>query len=82
MGLYSTKLDETLVGKDKNQLREDVVYLLFHTVTETVDGYEIRMLMTGKPDIMDVTQKKLLDFTAGIDIVHVSVDNDLEHHVN
>ena len=37
--------------------------------------------MTGKPDIMDVTQKKLLDFTAGIDIVHVSVDNDLEHHL-
>ena len=79
--ILHVKTDETLVGKDKNQLREDVVYLLFHTVTETVDGYEIRMLMTGKPDIMDVTQKKLLDFTAGIDIVHVSVDNDLEHHL-
>ena len=36
--------------------------------------------MTGKPDIMNVTQKKLLYFTAGIDIIHVSVDNYFEHH--
>ena len=36
--------------------------------------------MTGKPDIMNVTQKKLLYFTAGIDIIHVSVDNYLKHH--
>ena len=34
------KADETFVGKDKNQLREYVVYLLLYTVTETVDGYE------------------------------------------
>ena len=78
--ILHVKTDETLVGKDKNQLREDVVYFLLYTVTETVDGYEIRMLMTGKPDIMDITQKKLLYFTTGIDIIHISVDNYLEHH--
>ena len=78
--IFHVKTDEPLVGKDKDQLREDVAYLFLYTVTKTVDGYEIRMLMTGKPDIMDVTQKKLLYFTAGIDIVHVSVDNYLEHH--
>jgi len=78
--ILHVKTDETLIGKDKNQLRENVVYLLLYTVTETVDGYEIRMLMTGKPDIMNVTQKKLLYFTTGIDIIHVSVDNYLEHH--
>ena len=79
--ILHVKTDETFVGKDKNQLREYVVYFLLYTVTKTVDGNKIRMLITGKPDIMDVTQKKLLDFTAGIDIVHVSVDNDLEHHL-
>ena len=78
--ILHVKTDETLIGKDKNQLRENVVYLLLYTVTETVDGDEIRMLMTGKPDIMNVTQKKLLYFTTGIDIIHVSVDNYLEHH--
>ena len=74
------KTDETLCRQDKNQLREDVVNFLLYTVTEMVDGYEILMLVTGKPDIMNVTKKKLLYFTAGIDIIHVSVNNYLEHH--
>jgi len=78
--IFHVKTDEPLVGKDKDQLREDVVYLLLYTVTKTVDGYEIRMLMTGKSGIMDVTQKKLLYFATGIDIIHVGVDNYLEHH--
>jgi len=38
------------------------------------------MLITGKPDIMNVTQEKLLYFTARIDIIHVGVDNYLKHH--
>ena len=49
------KADETFVGKDKDQLREDVVDFLLDTVTETVDGNKIRMFITGKPDIMNVT---------------------------
>ena len=47
---------------------------------ETIDGDKIRMLITGKPDIMNVTQEKLLYFTARIDIIHVGVDNYLKHH--
>ena len=80
VNILHVKTDEPLVCKDKNQPREDVIYLLLYAVSETVDGYEIRMLVTGKPDIMNVTRKKLLYFTTGIDIVHVSVDNHLEHH--
>ena len=38
------------------------------------------MFITGKPDIMNVTQEKLLYFAARIDIVHVGVDNHLKHH--
>jgi hypothetical protein len=49
------KADETFVDKDKNQLREYIIYLFFYTITETVDGNKIRMFITGKPDIMNVT---------------------------
>ena len=33
-----------------------------------------------KPDIMDVTMKELFNFPAGIDVVHIGIENDLEHH--
>ena len=48
--------------------------------SETVDGNEIRFLISGKPDIMNVTMKELFDFPAGVDVVHVGIQNDLEHH--
>ena len=50
--IYSYK---PFVDKDKNQLREYIIYLFFYTITETVDGNKIRMFITGKPDIMNVT---------------------------
>ena len=38
------------------------------------------MLITGKPNIMNVTKEVLLYFTARIDIIHVGVDYHLKHH--
>ena len=29
---------------------------------------------------MDVTVKELFDFPAGVDVVHIGIQNDLEHH--
>ena len=55
VNILYVKADETFVGKDKNQLREYIIYLSFYTITETVDGNKIRMFITGKPDIMNVT---------------------------
>ena len=49
------KADKTFVGKDKDQLRKYGIYLFFCTVSKTVDGSKIRMFISGKPDIMDVT---------------------------
>ena len=57
-----------------------LVDFLLHTVAETVDGNEIRFLISGKPDIMNVTMKEFLYFPAGVDVVHVGIQNDLEHH--
>ena len=39
------------------------------------------VMKSGKPDIMDVTMKELFDFPAGVDVVHVGIQNDLEHHL-
>ena len=41
---------------------------------------EIRFLISGQPDIMDVTVKELFNFPAGVDVVHIGIQNDLEHH--
>lgn len=57
-----------------------LVDFILHPVAETVDGDEIRFLISGKPDIMDVTVKELFDFPAGVDVVHIGIQNDLEHH--
>ena len=35
---------------------------------------------SNQPDIMDVTVKELFDFPAGVDVVHIGIQNDLEHH--
>ena len=48
-----------------------LVDFILHPVAETVDGDEIRFLISGKPDIMDVTVKELFDFPAGVDVVRL-----------
>lgn len=54
------KADETFIGKDKNQLGKYIIYFLLYTVAKTVDRDKIRMLITGKPNIMNVTKEVLL----------------------
>ena len=51
-------------------LGKHLVDFILHPVAETVDGDEVRFLISGKPDIMDVTVKELFDFPAGVDVVH------------
>ena len=53
------KADETFIGKDKNQLGKYIIYVLLYTVTKTVDRDKIRMLITGKPNIMTVSYTHL-----------------------
>lgn len=38
------------------------------------------VIKSGKPDVMNITQQQLLYFTAGVDIIHVNIENDLKHH--
>ena len=87
LGLYlrtvdilHVQTDESALGKKQHYLREHGVDLLLHAVTETVDGDVVGLLITSKPDEMDVTQQTLLYLAAGIDVVHVAVDHSLEHH--
>ena len=56
------------------------VYLILNTVTETVYSPVIRLLITGKPDEMNIPQQGLFYLTTGIDIVHIGIQNSFEHH--
>ena len=69
-----------LWGKDEDYLGEYSVYLILDTVTETVYSPVIRFFIPGKPYEMNVTQQGLFYFTAGIDIVHIGIQNSFEHH--
>ena len=63
------------------QLGEDIVYLILHTVAETVDGDEVRLLIACQPDEVDVTLQRLLYLATGIDVVHVGIDDYLQKHL-
>ena len=79
--IYSTsRLMKPLSARTRTNWVNTLFISSLYTVTKTIDGDKIRMLITGKPDIMNVTQEKLLYFTARIDIIHVGVDNYLKHH--
>ena len=54
---------------------------LLHPVTKTVVGNEIRLLVSAQPNIINVTIKELFYFPAGVYVVHVGIQNDLEHHL-
>ena len=56
-------------------------HILFHPVAEAVDGVEVRLLITGKPDKMDIPFKGGFYFAAGIKVVHVAIYHGLEHHL-
>ena len=68
------------LGKDQHQLREHVVDLLLDAQAEVVDGLVVGLVITGQPDEMDVTLERSLHPAARVDVVHVAVDDHLEHH--
>src|SRR5574344_357155 len=75
------KRDKALFCKDEHQLGEDGIYLFPDTVAETVDGDKVRLFRCGKPYVMDVTQEEFLYLATGVDIVHIRIQNDLQHHL-
>ena len=48
---------------------EHFVDFLFHTVTEAVNGNEVRFLVPGQPYIMDVAVEEFFYLAAGVDVV-------------
>ena len=80
VNVFHIQADEAFGREKEYGLGKHLVDFILHPVAETVDGNEIRFLISGKPDIMDVTVKELFDFPAGVDVVHIGIQNDLEHH--
>ena len=80
VNVFHIQADEAFGREKEYGLGKHLVDFLLHPIAETVDGNEIRFLISGKPDIMDVTVKELFDFPAGVDVVHIGIQNDLEHH--
>ena len=74
------KTDQATLGKDQHQLGEHIVDLVLDTVAEVVDRLVVGLVITGQPDEMNVTPERALYLAARVDVVHVAVDNDLEHH--
>ena len=57
VNVFHIQADEIFGRKKKYCLRKDLVDFLLHPVAETVDGNEVRFLISGQPDIMEVTVK-------------------------
>ena len=74
------KTDETLFGKKKYQLGEDIAYLILDTVAEVIDGLEVRLLISRQPYEVNVALERFLYFATGVDVAHVGVDDHLQHH--
>ena len=72
VNVFHIQADEAFGREKKYGLRKHLVDFRLHPVAETVDGNEIRFLISGQPDIMDVTVKELFNFPAGVDVVHIS----------
>jgi len=66
VNVFHIQPDEAFGREKEYGLGKYLVDFLFHPVAETVDGNEIRFLISGKPDIMDVTMKELFNFPAGL----------------
>jgi hypothetical protein len=71
VNVFHIQADEAFGREKKYGLRKHLVDFRLHPVAETVDGNEIRFLISGQPDIMDVTVKELSNFPAGVDVVHI-----------
>lgn len=86
LGLYfravyilHVQTQQTVLVELQHDLGEDVADLILGTVAETVDGDEVGLLITRQPDKVEVTLQCILDATAGVDVVHVGKQEDLEH---
>ena len=69
------------MNEQQHQLGKHVVELVLDTVAKTVDGVEVGLLVTSKPDEVNVPEKQFLYPAAGVDILHVGIKDDLEHHL-
>ena len=72
---------KTFCAEKQHKLGEDVVYLGLHAVAETVDGDEVRLLIARQPDEVNVALQGFLYLAAGIDVVHVGIDDNLQEHL-
>ena len=81
VNVFHIQTDEAFGREKEYGLGKYLVDFLLHPVAETVDGNEVRFLISSQPDIMNVTVKKSFDFPARVDVVHVGIQNDLEHHL-
>ena len=80
VNIFHVQADEPFGGKQKDDLGEHFVDFLLHTVAEAVDGNEVRFLVPGQPYIMDVAVEEFFYLAAGVDVVHIGVQDNLEHH--
>ena len=78
--VFHVKGHKTALDKQQHQLGKHVIELVLDTVSKTVDGNEVGLLVTCEPDEVNVPEKQLLYPAAGVDIVHVGIEDDLEHH--
>ena len=62
-------------GTDKHQRAE-----AFEAVVEEYKAQFSEEELTDEKVEMDVTVKELFDFPAGVDVVHIGIQDDLEHH--
>ena len=63
VNVFHVQADEPFVGKQEDGLGEHFVDFLLHTVTEAVDGNEVRFLVPGQSYIMDVTVEEFFGLT-------------------
>ena len=66
--------------QQQDKLGEHLVDLILHSVAEAVDSDEVGLLVARKPDEVDVAPERRLNPAAGVDVVHVGVDDNLQKH--
>ena len=54
---------------------------MLDAVAETVDGHIVGTFLCGQPYVMDVTQNGTFYLPARVDVVHVGIEDGLEHHL-
>src|SRR3712207_8631671 len=64
VNVFHIQTDEAFGREKEYGLGKYLVDFLLHPVAETVDGNEIRFLISGQPDIMDVTVKRSEEHTS------------------